>query len=322
VTNVLQHRDAFLSLVRYVAGTSRALLDSYAPDPGWQVQARRFVHTCKGALAQFGLTAMARGLHQLEELEVLEDGVVHEVRERLAALLAQHAELWRISFEDTSSESRLRAGDLQDLRERIDSASTLEEARALVRGWTERMGQKTMLELVGPLASALEQQAERRGKQVRFVLRGGDVVLPPRQWEVVGALTHLVRNAVDHGIEEPWAREDKDPCAVISVEVSSEGGWMRCTVSDDGRGIDTARLVEKALQKGLLTAVQAQHLTHEDALQLVFADGLSSADEVSETSGRGVGMSAVRGIVQELGGDVTLRSTVGLGTRIELCWPI
>jgi ABC-type transport system substrate-binding protein/signal transduction histidine kinase len=321
VTHVLRHRDAFLSLVRYVAGTSDALLAGSGQDPGWQVQARRFVHTCKGALAQFGLMDLARGLHELEEREVLDHEAVLAVRQRLSALLAQHAELWRMSFEDASSETRLRSGDLEELRARIDSASSLEEARALVRAWTERMGQKTLAELVGPLQSAIEQQAERRGKQVRFELRGGEVVLPPSQWEIVGALTHLVRNAVDHGIEEPWDRADKDPCAVLSVEARCERGWMRCTVTDDGRGIDSARLVDKAVHKGLLTPAQAQHITAEDALQLVFADGLSSADEVSETSGRGVGMSAVRGIVQKLGGEVTLRSTPGRGTCIELCWP-
>jgi ABC-type transport system substrate-binding protein/signal transduction histidine kinase len=322
VVNVLQHRDSFLSLVRYAASTSDALLSSHVEgDEGWQVLARRFVHTCKGAVAQFGLLPLARGLHELEEAPVLGPQTIGEVRERLRALLAQHAEVWRMSFEDPTSETRLQQRDLERLRADIDSARTLEEAKAAVRAWTERMGQKTVAELVGPLQNAIEQQAERRGKQVRFVLRGGEVVLPPAHGEIVGALTHLVRNAVDHGIEEPWEREEKAPVASLTVEFASERGWVRCTVTDDGRGIDRQRLVHKAVERGLLTSLQAETISPDDALQLVFADGLSSADAVSETSGRGVGMSAVRGIVEKLGGDVVLRSTAGLGTRIELSWP-
>jgi two-component system chemotaxis sensor kinase CheA len=115
-------------------------------------------------------------------------------------------------------------------------------------------------------------------------------MLPPRHWPIVGALTHGVRNAVDHDVEAPDARGAKPSCAEVRVAFARKDGAIRCMVTDDGRGIDSQRLLERAASAGMITAEEASTLSHESALALLLADGLSASEQVSESCGRGVGM--------------------------------
>jgi two-component system chemotaxis sensor kinase CheA len=322
VVNVLKHRGPFAAFVREVAETSRAMLASHgAGDREWQKLARRFVHTCKGNLGHFGLSAAAALLHQLEEAEPLGPATLARLQQVFRDLLAEQADVWRLSFDDSVPEYALRATDFDRLQAQIGSAPTAEAARELVRRWSDEHQRKSVGELVGPMANLCEQQAERRGKQARFVFEGGEVTLPPRQWLVIGALSHLVRNSVDHGIELPADRGDKPPLAEVRIQFSEVAGEVRCTVSDDGRGIDTDGLIRKAKTAGLLTPQRADGLTREGAMQLIFADGLSSASTVTDSSGRGVGMSAVKAAIEGLGGTVAVQSQAGRGTVFELRWP-
>jgi two-component system chemotaxis sensor kinase CheA len=197
----------------------------------------------------------------------------------------------------------------------------LEVAREIVDGWCDERQRKPVAELLGPIATSCGQHAERRGKRAKLVLSGGDVTLPPRQWGIAGALAHLVRNAVDHGLECAEARGEKTPDAEVRVVFEETAGHVRCTVSDDGRGIDVTQLVERAARSGLLEPERATRLSREDALRLVFVDGLSCAGSVSDTSGRGVGMSAVKSAMEALGGSIDIRSEPGRGTDFELRWP-
>jgi ABC-type transport system substrate-binding protein/PAS domain-containing protein len=322
IVNVLKHRDAFASFVREVAETSQRLCESYTPDDGsWQSVARRFVHTCKGVFAQFGLGEIAASIHSLEETAALDVTALERVRHELGDLLEQNHEVWRLRFEDCAPEYSVRGLAFETLEAAVARASTLEEAREIVRSWSDSHQRKSVGELVGPMASACERQAERKGKQVKFVIAGADVTLPARHWMVVGALTHAVRNAIDHGIEPPEERGDKDPCGEVRLDFRECDRVIACRVSDDGCGIDADALIAKACASGLLSADQASALTPHAALELVFADGLSSANEVTDTSGRGVGMGAVRSAVEAIGGKLAIHSERGRGTVLDLEWP-
>ncbi|HWQ15388.1 MAG TPA: chemotaxis protein CheW [Roseiflexaceae bacterium] len=163
------------------------------------------------------------------------------------------------------------------------------------------------------------------GKQVELVLAGEATELDRSIIEGMGEpLVHLLRNAVDHGIEPPAERLTAGKPAVgrIRVEAAAVEGQIRITVADDGRGIDPERVRRTAVRRGLITAEEAAQLTERDAIDLIFRPQLSTAAAVSAISGRGVGMDAVRAGVERLSGSVVVESCVGAGTTVHVMLPL
>jgi two-component system, chemotaxis family, sensor kinase CheA len=137
-------------------------------------------------------------------------------------------------------------------------------------------------------------------------------------------LLHLVRNAVDHGIESPAQRRaaGKHDTATISIDASRIGDRFLIEISDDGRGIDPAVIRRKAIERRLMPSDELTALTDEQVVDLVFAAGFSTATEVSDISGRGIGMDVVRTAVEQMGGRVSLNSNTGAGTTVRLDLPM
>jgi two-component system chemotaxis sensor kinase CheA len=163
------------------------------------------------------------------------------------------------------------------------------------------------------------------GKQVLVDIEGGDVELDREMIEMIrDPLTHIIRNAVDHGIEKPAERlkAGKREIGILAVSARQSGNQILIDIHDDGRGIDGKRLVAKALDVGLLEKDDAAKLTHREQLALIFEAGLSTAKEVTSISGRGVGMDVVRSNVERIGGIVEVDSRVGEGTRMTLRVPL
>jgi two-component system chemotaxis sensor kinase CheA len=170
----------------------------------------------------------------------------------------------------------------------------------------------------------VRQLARKLGKDVELVIAGADTDLDRSVADaLVDALVHLLRNAVDHGVGTPEERRHRGMPARgrITLEASRRDGCVCVTVSDDGRGIDPAALRRRAVDQGLLDAVDAARLDVAGCLDLVFRPGFSTATTASEISGRGFGMDVVRTRLAELGGSVELRSTPGHGTQVELRIP-
>lgn len=162
-------------------------------------------------------------------------------------------------------------------------------------------------------------------KQVLVDIEGGDVELDREMIEMIrDPLTHIIRNAVDHGIEGPSERlaAGKREIGVLSVSARQSGNQILIDIHDDGRGIDGKKLVEKALANGIITKDEAAQLSQRDQLALIFAAGLSTAREVTAISGRGVGMDVVRSNVERIGGIVEVDSRRGEGTRMTLRVPL
>ena len=163
------------------------------------------------------------------------------------------------------------------------------------------------------------------GKQVRLVMEGADTELDKSVLEAIkDPLTHLVRNAIDHGFETPDVRRSRGKPAegCLRLRAYHESGHVHIEVSDDGAGIDPARVKAKARDKGLLTPEQADSLSDDAALSLIFLAGFSTRDAVSSLSGRGVGMDVVKSNVEHIGGSVDVQSTVGTGTTLKLRIPL
>ena len=161
------------------------------------------------------------------------------------------------------------------------------------------------------------------GKQVELVLHGSDAELDKSVVEkIVDPLMHIVRNALDHGIELPADREaaGKSPTGRLLLSARHDCGMVVIEVKDDGRGLNRDRILAKALERGLVNAGDV--LTDTDILQLVFAPGFSTAEAITKLSGRGVGMDVVKRNIESLRGTVCLHSQWGAGTTVEIRLPL
>ena len=162
-------------------------------------------------------------------------------------------------------------------------------------------------------------------KEVDLLVSGEDTELDKTMVEMIGdPLVHLVRNSLDHGLELPDVRESagKPRKGTIRLEARQEGDQIIISVADDGAGIDPARIAKKAMEKGLVTADRLRTMTTREILDFVFLPGFSTAEKISDLSGRGVGMDVVRSNLTKLNGTIELESKLGAGTTVFLRLPL
>jgi two-component system chemotaxis sensor kinase CheA len=188
---------------------------------------------------------------------------------------------------------------------------------------------KTRMQPIGNLWSkfprVVRDLALQCGKSVRIELQGKETELDKTIVEAIkDPLTHLVRNAVDHGIESPEARlaAGKPAEGVLRLRAFHEGGQVNIEISDDGGGLNPERIRQKALERGLITPDQALRMNDRESAQLIFAPGFSTATQVTNVSGRGVGMDVVKTNVERIGGAVDIQSQPGVGATVKLKIPL
>lgn len=171
----------------------------------------------------------------------------------------------------------------------------------------------------------VRQICQELDKQAELTMTGQDTEVDRSVIEQVSdPLLHLIRNAIDHGIEttEERAKMGKSPVGHLQLSARSEEGNIVITIADDGKGIDADKVKQKAVNLGLLSPEQAEGLSYQEAIDLIFAPGLSTAAAVSDLSGRGVGMDVVRNNIQRLNGSVVVHSAPDEGTTFELRLPL
>lgn len=188
---------------------------------------------------------------------------------------------------------------------------------------------KTRMQPIGmvwnKLPRVVRDMAVALGKQIQLEMDGADTELDRTIIEAIkDPLVHLVRNSCDHGIELPEARAraGKSPNGLLTLRAYHEGGQVNIEISDDGAGIDVARVKKKAMEKGLLRPEQAERLSDREALNLIFQPGFSTAHAVTNVSGRGVGMDVVRSNIEKIGGIVDIFSRPGEGSTVKLKIPL
>lgn len=167
--------------------------------------------------------------------------------------------------------------------------------------------------------------AQQLNKRVRLVMEGQETELDKSLLEAIkDPLTHSVRNAVDHGIEPAHVREaaGKDPEGTVKLRAYQEGSYVIIEVSDDGGGMKAERIRDKALERKLITRERAAQLSDRELMQLIFLPGFSTAETITNVSGRGVGMDVVRTNVEKIGGKVEIDSRTGKGTTLRLRIPL
>lgn len=167
--------------------------------------------------------------------------------------------------------------------------------------------------------------SSKLSKQCQLDVKGKDVEVDKTIVEAIGdPLTHLIRNSVDHGVETPEVRTANGKSAEGSIYLRAfhKAGKVCIEIEDDGAGIDPQRLRDKALAKGILSPERAEQMSDREAVRLIFHPGFSTAEQVSDVSGRGVGMDVVRTNIEKLGGIVDVESQVGKGTVIRVTLPL
>jgi len=201
----------------------------------------------------------------------------------------------------------------------VRALTQLERMTSEVQKTAMSMRMVTIGQLFQKMARLVRDTSRKQAKQVELVTAGEDTELDRNIVEELGdPLMHMVRNAIDHGIETPELRRaaGKDPTARLTLSAAHRGGHICIEVSDDGRGLDKEKILAKARQKGLIQ--EADHLSDTEIFNLIFEPGFSTAAQVTDISGRGVGMDVVRKRIQKLRGRVEIQSTPGRGSTFVL----
>ncbi|NVD44947.1 chemotaxis protein CheA [Qipengyuania atrilutea] len=230
------------------------------------------------------------------------------------------------------SDMVLARNDLARRLRATEAASALESPferlsgiLAEVRESISQMRMHRIDHLYQSLPRLVRDLANELGKQVMIDFEGGDVEIDREIMEMIrDPMTHLLRNAIDHGLETPSQRiaAGKREIGMLTISARHSGNQIRVSVTDDGRGLDVDRIVAKAIENGLVTRAQADAMSEKQKLALIFAPGLSTADTISEISGRGVGMDVVRSNLERVGGSISVTSELGKRTTFDLQIPL
>lgn len=313
VLGICKQRDAFRAFI----ADSSSQLENAKAQLADQPNVRRAVHTIKGNAGCFDMMDVVEVAHRVEDAPVIGAAHVAELEAALRAFLEQYRELLGSSLE---------TGCVIEIPEEKSRALSVMANRASVpppiRRWAAELPLKPVVELVRPLATMVERLALRLDKAVAFRVEGGSVQLDAVALRpVVAMLSHLLKNAVSHGIEPRGERKPKPELATLTLRTTESDREWQISVHDDGAGIDVERVVARAIELGALTHEQANALDPAKKLELIFLDRLSTASEVTSISGRGVGMSAVQAAVQHAGGYLKVTTERGKFTCITLHLP-
>lgn len=307
VAKLLLDKHGFSSFVR----DAEHLLATLEGESDPQLN-QRALHTLKGNVAVYGLSTMAQLCHKIEERLADSGGLPSELevaslkkhlRDNLRGIEDFLTSIGRDVYDVPSTE---HAALMQSLIDHRDYPELLE----MVEVWTWPRASERLSRLRGEA----EYLAKRLGKQLRVVVEHGDLRLPDGYLEPFWpTLTHVLRNAVDHGVETPELRAaaGKAPEGRLRVRASVTAGELCLEIDDDGAGVDLPELRRAAQRRGLAVLDDASDL------DLIFRDGVSTRSTATDISGRGIGLAATRAACQACGGSVTVHSEAGGGTRFR-----
>jgi two-component system chemotaxis sensor kinase CheA len=205
------------------------------------------------------------------------------------------------------------------------AVSNLDAVTTDLQGAVMKTRMQPIKKVFGRFPRVVRDLARSLNKEIKLILEGEETDLDKNLVEALAdPLVHLVRNSVDHGIEEPDAREAKGKAreGTVILSASQEGDHILLTIRDDGAGMNAQKLKEIAIERGVLDTDAAARMSDSEAFNLIFAPGFSTKTEISEVSGRGVGMDVVKTKITQLNGTVNIDSEMGVGTVLEIKVPL
>ncbi|MGE4398493.1 MAG: transporter substrate-binding domain-containing protein [Campylobacterales bacterium] len=267
------------------------------------------IHTFKGLFAQFDFYFLPKELHSLEnslcQKTALDVSDVKTLENALEADIQTLYEIARYDILGTKEKLCIDKDELNELESRLETLSLQD-----IKTRLQRFRHKPFCELLAHYPRYTASLANRLGKRVKdFGIDGGEFAVDPDKYAAFSkSLVHLFRNAVDHAIEDAATREEqgKDEEATIKCKITANESFITIEISDDGAGIDVDKLIKKAKQKEIPIP--------QNPLMLVFEENLSSKEEATQLSGRGIGLGAVKSELEKLGGEVQIASELGKGS--------
>lgn len=314
--DILKQKTAFKEFLddtrQYIQSARAALATN-------QALVRRVIHTIKGNAASYRLEEVVEVAHRVESQPSLDTSALNEVEGALRTFLKDNFSTLGLDYDETLQHV-LACSDkqMQRLQHLLrESGGSLDWKQ-----WATYLMLRPAQELLGPIHTFVDSLAQRLGKEVTLSLQGTDELIDAELMRpIFRNLPHLIRNAVDHGLEASFERGDKSPQGQLLLSLSSTPTTYELLVQDDGRGINTAKLCERAIEQGLKTQKTIAEMTPDEQVQLIFLNGLSSAVQTSDISGRGIGMSAVLEAVQQVRGEIIVETMPNEGTRLRLVVP-
>lgn len=276
------------------------------------------IHTFKGLLSQFDFYHLPKALHVAEN-ELLSgagapfDKIKKDIDTALELDMRTMFEILEFDLLDSKEQICIDVKELSELESNLDRLSK-DDIREAIKA----LRYKKFRELLAPYPKYVEILAKKFNKKVkRFDIEGGDFKVDPREYMgFCRSLVHIFRNSIDHGIEDKDEREKnkKPPEASITCEAKINGKEMILTIKDDGAGVDIDALTQKAYQQGVMTP--------QNPLMLIFENAVSSKDDATQISGRGIGMYIVKEELDKLGGRIAVESQRGVGTTFVFTIPL
>lgn len=269
-----------------------------------------------------------------EEARKLEDGASHRKQDYVRVEATRIDALLNLAGEMVVARSMMNqiGTELEEVMPSSDqltrfSGATLQMGKLIaeLQKSVLKMRMVAISNVFKRFARPMRELASESGKQIEFITSGGETELDRTLVDLIyEPLLHLLRNAVDHGLETPEERETAGKSAAGSILLSAyhEGNQVVIEVADDGRGLDVNALKRKAVETGVVSENEATTMTDEEAFSLIFRSGFSTAREITLVSGRGIGMAAVKTVIEQLRGSISVKSENGIGTAFVLRMPL
>ena len=287
-----------------------------------QATARVLLHTLKGNAAAYNLDQVENLIHELEDKQSISLEDLHALKMLFQNFIHSNEKVLSLAQYRTQknhiSVSQKHLKTLLSCLERNDYQSARKHLEELIH----TSSYHAIEDYIGPLADYAQRLARERNKLVDVHLVGHDIKVPERLQKLLGSLIHLIRNAIDHGIEDTDHRQSKAAVATIRIEFTVIEEEFRILVSDDGTGIDPAIVRDQAIKQGIIKAEQIGDMDTERIYELIFDAHFSTTTELSRTSGRGVGMFAVKQAVDDIGGRIWVESKLGQGSQFWITVPL
>ncbi len=298
---------------------------SFAKRGNEEIQLRELLHTLKGNSSLFGLSEVVALIHKTEGDPEITPMQIQAIENSLIRFIDENLSTFGIFYRESTKEYfQIQEYKIDQFLNQLEITTSAEEIITLSRIFCAEAQKRRAIELLGPVETLVQNLADKLGKTVELNVDGGSALLRADRFEpIVRNIQHLVRNALDHGIETGRIRQQmgKPKKGHIKLAIEKRKREILVAIEDDGRGIDPWEIASLALKKGLVTQSGLDAMSDKEVQMLIFNQGMSTANGVSEISGRGFGLSAVMHDIKRVGGQITLHSVPNKGTKISIVVP-
>jgi sensor domain CHASE-containing protein/signal transduction histidine kinase len=329
---ILHSKDRFGELaLRLLAdaegkGSLAKLLQTGAKNDQVMVLAKRNLHTWKGDFSVFGMREISEQIHHIEEgatdLAVVQSGI-KALGKSLTHFLEMHNDLLGLNKESLDTKQhQVAAPALVQFNQQVRGATSLAEAQKMVDAFVKQTTYEEANRLFGHFSGAAVELGQRLGKEVKVEITGGKTRLPADYADVYSSLVHVFRNAVDHGLEPAGERGSKAAHGTIRLDVKATDKGYQIEISDDGKGVDLDAIQRRAEKHNLVKAGEWKTMSDDQKTRLIFHSGFTTRNDVTQTSGRGIGLDVVNSSVKAAGGEFNVVSKKGMGTKFLITLPL